>query len=110
MRKIHIPVLLQIDVPAAWDTTNLVEAIDVMRLKDPNTQIKIKSIPYDDLNIFADIAYNLLRNVHQLGSEIKEMMANMLSEAIITKAKYDKVGVDFKIPERTGRKGFFIII
>ncbi|CAC5393328.1 unnamed protein product [Mytilus coruscus] len=101
VQRIHIPVLLQLDLPESWDKHKIFEAVDEMRLKGtPDMNIRIKTILTDDLDIIAEMANTILRNVHELSSEIKKIMSSMLSEAEITTKRHDEVGFNLKIPDK----------
>lgn len=103
MQIIHIPVFLQLEIPTTWDKRRMYKAVDEMRLNGtPEMNIRIKAISSDDLSIFADMTNNLLHNVHELRSEIDNMMSMLLSEAAIDTTEHAQVGVNLRVPERTG--------
>lgn len=94
---------MQLEVPTSWDQTKIFDALDEVRLNGlPDTNIKIKAISMDDLNIFAEISNKLLRNVHKLRSDINIMMSTMLSEAAIDTTEEAKVYVNLEVPDVTG--------
>lgn len=81
----------------------MVDVIDEMRLKGtPDMNIRIKAISTDDFNILAEIANKVLHNVHDLRSEINQMMSTMLSGAAIVTSEEAQVGVSIKILDKAG--------
>ncbi|VDI05289.1 Hypothetical predicted protein, partial [Mytilus galloprovincialis] len=97
-KRILVPVFMQLDIPTSWDKTKVFDAIDEFRLTGtPDMNIRIKAISIDDLNIYADVAKMVLRNVDALRSEINKMMSTMLSEAEIDTKEHAKVHVNLEV-------------
>ncbi|CAG2205717.1 unnamed protein product [Mytilus edulis] len=102
-KRILIPVFMQLDIPTSWDKTKVFEAIDEFRLTGtPDMNIRIKAISIDDLNMYAEIAKQVLGNVHELRSEINKMMSTMLSEAEIDTKEHAKVHVNLEVLNESG--------
>lgn len=75
-----------------------------MRLKGtPEMNIRVKAISTDDFNVLAEIANNLLHNVHELRSEINQLMSSLLSEAEIVTTQPQQVCVNIQILEKGGK-------
>ncbi|CAG2252825.1 unnamed protein product [Mytilus edulis] len=67
----------------------------------PDMNIRIKAISIDDLNMYAEIAKQVLGNVHELRSEINKLMSTMLSDAEIDTMEHADVGVNFEVLDRS---------
>ncbi|XP_052075807.1 uncharacterized protein LOC127713885 [Mytilus californianus] len=101
-KRILIPVFMQLDIPTSWDKTKVFEAIDEFRLTGtPDMNIRIKAISIDDLNMYAEIAKQVLCNVHELRSEINKLMSTMLSEADIDTKEHAELCVNLNVPDRS---------
>lgn len=108
LKRIVIPVFMQLDIPNAWDKTKVFEAVDELRLNGTtDMNIRIKAISIDDLNIYADIAKKVLSNVHVLSSEINKMMSTILLEADINTTEHAKFCVNLKIQDTSGKSIYF---
>ncbi|XP_071147201.1 uncharacterized protein [Mytilus edulis] len=101
-KRILIPVFMQLDIPNSWDKTKVFEAIDEFRLTGtPDMNIRIKAISIDDLNMYAEIAKQVLGNVHELRSEINKLMSTMLSDAEIDTMENAELCVNLNVPDRS---------
>ncbi|CAG2212380.1 unnamed protein product [Mytilus edulis] len=99
-KRILIPVFMQLDIPTSWDKTKVFEAIDEFRLTGtPDMNIRIKAISIDDLNMYAEIAKQVLGNVHELRSEINKLMSTMLSDAEIDTMENAELCVNLNVPD-----------
>ncbi|CAG2246397.1 unnamed protein product [Mytilus edulis] len=109
-KRILIPVFMQLDIPTSWDKTKVFDAIDAFRLTGtPDMNIRIKAISIDDLNMYAEIAKQVLCNVHQLRSEINKLMSTMLSEAEIDTTEHAELYVNLNVPDRSAPRKFDIV-
>ncbi|VDI36289.1 Hypothetical predicted protein, partial [Mytilus galloprovincialis] len=100
VKRIHIPVVMQLDIPTSWDKTKVFEAIDGFRLNGTtDMNIRIKAISIEDITMYAEVAERVLCNVHKLRSEINKLMSTMLSEAEINTTEHAEFGVNMKIPD-----------
>ncbi|CAG2217742.1 unnamed protein product [Mytilus edulis] len=103
VKRIHIPVVMQLDIPTSWDKTKVFEAIDGFRLNGTtDMNIRIKAISIEDITMYAEVAERVLCNVHKLRSEINKLMSTMLSEAEINTTEHAEFGVNMKIPDLSG--------
>ncbi|VDH91779.1 Hypothetical predicted protein [Mytilus galloprovincialis] len=102
VKRIHIPVVMQLDIPTSWDKTKVFEAIDGFRLNGTtDMNIRIKAISIEDITMYAEVAERVLCNIHKLRSEINKLMSTMLSEAEINTTEHAEFGVNLKIPDRS---------
>ncbi|CAG2257348.1 TN [Mytilus edulis] len=109
-KRILIPVFMQLDIPTSWDKTKVFEAIDEFRLTGtPDMNIRIKAISIDDLNMYAEIAKQVLGNVHELRSEINKLMSTMLSDAEIDTMENAELCVNLNVPDRSAPRKFDIV-
>ncbi|CAG2232331.1 unnamed protein product [Mytilus edulis] len=106
-KRILIPVFMQLDIPTSWDKTKVFEAIDEFRLTGtPDMNIRIKAISIDDLSMYAEIAKQVLGNVHELRSEINKLMSTMLSDAEIDTMENAELCVNLNVPDRSVNQYF----
>lgn len=81
-----------------------------MRLKGTtDMNIRIKAISTDHFNILAEIAKTLLLNVHELRSEINQMMATILSYSSIVTSQEAQVGVNIMILDKAGNYSILLM-
>lgn len=107
-QKDRIPVFLQLDLPVAWEKTEVFESIDEMRLEEtPDKNIRIKAISTDDCEILAEIAKKILYNVQELKSEVHQIMSTIISQSAIITSEHSEVGVSIYIPDETGKYFIF---
>ncbi|XP_052083316.1 uncharacterized protein LOC127720644 [Mytilus californianus] len=101
-QRVHVPVFLQLDVPALWNRTNILEYLDELRLnRKSDMNIKIMAISPDDLNIYSKIAKTVLRQIDLLQDEVQMIMSGMLSRASIDTKQSAEVVVSLTVPDTT---------
>lgn len=100
---------MQLDIPTSWDKHKVFEVIDEMRLNETSDMnVRIKAVLTDDLDMFAEIANTVLRNIHDLRTEVNLLMSSILTGAKINTTQHAEVGFNLKIPDRRGTYFFAI--
>ncbi|XP_052083318.1 uncharacterized protein LOC127720645 isoform X2 [Mytilus californianus] len=98
----RVPVFLQLDLPASWNRTKVLEYLDEMRINGTSDMnIKIMAVSPDDLNIYSEIAKTVLNKVDLLKDEVQKLLSGMLLEAAIDPKQSAEVGFSLTIPKIT---------
>ncbi|CAG2241048.1 unnamed protein product [Mytilus edulis] len=105
MEEIHIqrvPVFLQLDLPASWSRTKVLEYLDEMRINETSDMnLRIIAVSPDDLNLYSEIARTVLSKVDLLKDEVQKLLSGMLLEAAIDTKESAEVGFNVTIPTIT---------
>lgn len=105
-QRVHVPVFLQLDVPALWNRTQILEYLDELRLnRNSKMNIQIMAISPDDLNIYSEIAKTVLGQIDLLQNEVQIIMSEMVARASIDTKQSAEVVVSLTVPDTTG--GYF---
>ncbi|CAC5393329.1 unnamed protein product [Mytilus coruscus] len=101
-QSVHVPVFMQLDLPASWNRTKVLEYLDEIRLnRTSDMNIRIMAVSPDDLNVYSEIARTVLRKVDLLKDEVKIILSGMLEEASVDRKQIAKVVVSLTIPDIT---------
>ncbi|XP_071147549.1 uncharacterized protein [Mytilus edulis] len=101
-QRVHVPVFMQLDLPASWNRTTVLEYLDELRLnRTSDMNIRIMSVSPDDLKVFSEIARNVLGKVDLLKQEVNRIISGMLVDVASDMKHIDDVVVSLTIPEFT---------
>ncbi|XP_076085677.1 uncharacterized protein LOC143056485 isoform X3 [Mytilus galloprovincialis] len=101
-QRVHVPVFMQLDLPASWNRTTVLEYLDELRLnRTSDMNIRIMAVSPDDLKVFSEIAKNVLGKVDLLKQEVNRIISGMLVDVASDTKHIDDVVVSLTIPEFT---------
>ncbi|CAG2205543.1 unnamed protein product [Mytilus edulis] len=102
MEEIQSTRFLQLDLPASWSRTKVLEYLDEMRINETSDMnLRIIAVSPDDLNLYSEIARTVLSEVELLKDEVQKLLSGMLLEAAIDTKESAEVGFNVTIPTIT---------
>ncbi|XP_063410710.1 uncharacterized protein LOC134693739 [Mytilus trossulus] len=101
-QRVHVPVFMQLDLPASWNRTTVLQYLDELRLnRTSDMNIRIMAVSPDDLKVISEMARTVLRKVDLLKQEVNMIISGMLAYAAIDTKHIAEVAVSLTIPEIT---------
>ncbi|XP_076086814.1 uncharacterized protein LOC143057394 [Mytilus galloprovincialis] len=98
----RVPVFLQLELPASWSRTKVLEYLEEMRINETSEMnLRIIAVSPDDLNLYSEIAKTVLSKVDLLKDEVQKLLSGMLLEAVINSKESAEVGFNVTIPTIT---------